>query len=627
MRAGYWPRKQQMTATLRKQFQKPLIPLWLVGLGVILLIAGQVISVVRAQSTVVVTGVAAYHSSVKVYFAPVAGAKDYRVYDVTSPNNVKYAGWAHLTASANCPGSSCFNHFLAQADGVTPVFPYQVVSGATGGPQVLDVPALQIDWNNVGDGQPHTLVVEAVNMLGPVPQASLYSGTFSANTPLVNPMPAGAMLGMNKGPTSDGKISTNGQGPHTNVPQVIAASAPFVVQANRNFVQIPSKGTATQTFFDTFDNSEASTIRLASRDDAGVNQYGNLGLMKYTLNAGTSKAWDIEYRQANNADSMPFISSDHFMDMLFDGATPGVSAPTHTLYASVAMSPTRSFEISGGKIAHLVMEVDGHQSFRRWMEIQVAPASDPLEGWDSANHGINNSDQAIFLAFRDGFCTLDIFTGPRSATDRVPTGTAGGAAHGARLWGQAGSSGGAPIMCSGDEMYVKRNFSKNSLGHDDKSRYDLFFSQSHIALFQDGQLIVQSAIPAGTFPWGGAPMRAYFTHYLYHSDNDDDELVSFSNNGQNMCYPMNSYWFNNPLTGTPANGTICNKAYPAGYGFPFSDERHWDNMGFEVLPASDSPSNNFSGLSSLVQHPPTMPIQTGPPGALPAAPSNLRIVR
>jgi hypothetical protein len=613
-----------MTAILRRQAARPSLPLWLLAIAVATSAAFHLVA--HAQSgTVTIVGVAAYHSSVKVYFRPVPGAKDYRVYDVTSPNNVKYAGWAHLTASPNCPGSGCFHHFVVQSDGVTPVFPYQVANGASGGPQVLDVPALQIDWNSVGDGLAHALVVEAVDMLGPAPQGSLYAGSNSDNVPLVNPLPAGAMLGMNKGATPDGKISTNGQGPYTNRPAVIAASAPFVVQANRSFRAIPSRPSAIQTFFDTFENAEGSTIRLVTRNDAATDQFGNLGFMKYSMNAGTSQAWEMEYRQANNRDSMPFISADHFMDMIFDGATPGVPAPTHTLYGSMAMSPAQTFDITGGKIAHIVMEVDGHQSFRRWMSFQVAPAADPLQGFDSANHQINNADQAIFLELRDGICTLDIYTGPKSATDRVPTGTAGGSAHGARLWGLAGSSGGAPIMCGAEQMYVTRNFSKNGIGHDDKSRYDFFISQTHAALFQDGQLIVQSDIPAGSFPWSGVPLRAYFSHYLYHSDNDDDELTQFDLNGANMCYPMNSYWFNDPQLGTAANQTICNRNYPAGYGFPFSDERHWDNMGFEVLPATEAPANNFSVLASVVQHPPTLPAQGA--GPLPSAPTNVRIIR
>jgi hypothetical protein len=574
-----------------------------------------------ALPSVTILGVAANHSSVRVYYAPVPGALDYRVYDVTSPTSVKYAGLTHITAGAGCPGASCTAHFVAQADGVTPVFPYQVAAGGTGGPQVLDVPATQIDWNNVGDGLSHNLVVEAVDRLGPVPKASLYDGSFTANTPLVSPLPPGAMLGMNKGSTLDGKNSTNGQGPYGNLPNVIAASAPFRVQANRSYQAIPSKPTATQTFLDTFENAEGSTIQLVARNDTQNDAFGSLGYMKYTMNAGTAKAWEIIYRQANNADSMPFISSDHFMDMLFDGGTPGVSPPTHTLYASMAMSPTATFDLSNGKIAHLTMEVDAHQSFRRWMDFQIAPASDPLQGWETPSFAVNNNDQAVFLEFRDGNCTLDIYTGPTSPTNRIPTGTAGGV-HGARLWGQSGSVGGGAVMCDLEQMYVKKTFSKNGLGLDDKSRYDLFISKTHAAVFQDGQLLVESDIPVGTFPWADAgPLRAYYAHYLYHSDVDDDDLKNFTLSGQNYCYPLNSYWFNDPVRGTAASSSVCNIAYPAGYGFPFSDERHWDNMGFEVLPASEAPSGSYAVFAPVVQPPNALPLN------VPSPPSNVRIIR
>jgi hypothetical protein len=120
---------------------------------------------------------------------------------------------------------------------------------------------------------------------------------------------------------------------------------------------------------------------------------------------------------------------------------------------------------------------------------------------------------------------------------------------------------------------------------DDRSRFDFFLSQTHATLFVDGRLIVQSDIPAGSFPWANVPLKAYFSHYLYHSDADLVELEGFQVNGANLCYTENSYWFNDPVNGTAPSQTICNTSYPPGYGFAHSDERHWDNMGFEVLPA------------------------------------------
>src|SRR5579859_3727938 len=87
----------------------------------------------QAVANLAVAGVAPNNSSARVFYQPVPGARDYRVYDSAAPTVVKYAGLAHLTPSAGCPGLFCLNHFAAQADGVTPVFPYQVANGATGG--------------------------------------------------------------------------------------------------------------------------------------------------------------------------------------------------------------------------------------------------------------------------------------------------------------------------------------------------------------------------------------------------------------------------------------------------------------------------------------------------------------
>jgi hypothetical protein len=404
---------------------------------------------------------------------------------------------------------------------------------------------------------------------------------------------------------------------------VIAQSQAFAVQANRALKAIPSKPSAGQTFYDTFEDAEGATLQLVSRDDTFKDSFGNLGLMKYSMNAGTPKAWEIEYRRADNKWSMPFISANHFMDMMFDGATSNTSAPTHTLYASMAMTPTQTLDMSSGKMLHLTMEVDAHQSGRRWLAMDLAPASDPLNGFHPLSEGINNSDRGVFLEFKDGICTLDFFTGPTSPTNPIPTGTAGGSVHGARLWGGSGSFDGGPISCV-DETFMPRNFSKNGSNLDDKLRFDFFITQNHAALFEDGQLIVQSDIPAGSFPWATVPLKAYYTHYVYHTDNDLADLLTFQNNGQTLCYPMNSFWFNNPLTGTAASQNVCGATFPSGYGFPYSDERHWDNMGFEVLPASDVPSGSFATLAPLVQPPPIQPVQSG---RAPAVPTNLRLVR
>jgi hypothetical protein len=53
--------------------------------------------------------------------------------------------------------------------------------------------------------------------------------------------------------------------------------------------------------------------------------------------------------------------------------------------------------MSNSKMLHMTMEVDGHQSLRRWVDFKRAPASDPLQAWHPDTEPINNSDRGIFL--------------------------------------------------------------------------------------------------------------------------------------------------------------------------------------------------------------------------------------
>ena len=209
--------------------------------------------------TVTATGVAANQSSVKISYQPVAGAQDYRVFDVTSPTTVKYAGMLHLDAGYN-------RHFVLGADGVTPAFPYAKPdnSSTANQPATLDVPNVEIEWNALGDGKAHTLIVQALDALGPIPPANLYD---DQNASLVQPIPPSAMVGANTGSTPDGNVSINGQGAPTNAPRVLAQSAPFMVQADPTHLALPSRPDAQQTFLDPFANAEAASLNLTAPVD------------------------------------------------------------------------------------------------------------------------------------------------------------------------------------------------------------------------------------------------------------------------------------------------------------------------------------------------------------------------
>ena len=93
---------------------------------------------------------------------------------------------------------------------------------------------------------------------------------------------------------------------------------------------------------------------------------------------------------------------------------------------------------------------------------------------------------------------------------------------------------------------------------DKRHRFDLYLSKTHYRIIEttpDGlnNLVRDKDFPAGaSLPFDKCQM--YFVHQVYHTLNDRNELVSYD--------PSESYWYNNR---------------------PYSDERHWDNMGQEVL--------------------------------------------
>jgi hypothetical protein len=91
---------------------------------------------------------------------------------------------------------------------------------------------------------------------------------------------------------------------------------------------------------------------------------------------------------------------------------------------------------------------------------------------------------------------------------------------------------------------------------DRRVRFDMYVSKTKLIIIEDGYLISESPLPS-TLDY--SKISVAFSHLIYHTEN---EL------GENMLWnPTNRYWINHR---------------------PFADERHWDNMGFEVL--SDFPT-------------------------------------
>jgi hypothetical protein len=109
--------------------------------------------------------------------------------------------------------------------------------------------------------------------------------------------------------------------------------------------------------------------------------------------------------------------------------------------------------------------------------------------------------------------------------------------------------------------------------------------------------------------------KVYFVHYTYAIDDKDEgsHLPGQAPVGTGVLGP-NAYWESvfcpSSSGGTPVETAACHGeplSPVSGVGqngsFPYSDHRHWDNMGFEVLPAHWSVDATAESLQAIIATP------------------------
>lgn len=414
--------------------------------------------------TVQVLQIVPNDDSVQITVAPVAGAADYRVYDVTVPQQKKYSG-----------GS------------------------------------LTIEWNGVNPATGANLMIEAVDALGPYAPHKL------------NPDGSGCIAGMTGCPCcqSAGAHSTckcpasiNGHGDPGNTPNVVASFGPFHVTT------APRSLSGQQAFFDNFGTPEAFTP-VSPNPQILSYQLGSY----YQYN---SRNWIAGFYRQRSEDADIFVDHRHLMTINADGL--------YVAYASVALEPRAAADISGGNMIHATWEVDSHfaEDLRRWCDLVVAPDGQPLT--DAAvmdavwfQHPLGTLTQAV--AFHTDAVNALVF-------DWLPNGGAPQqvGSFGRSLWNYT------PVL----------NDTQTSL--DFRHRFDAYLSATHVKLLEEGKVLIDQDLPQ---PLAFKKLRLYFISQLYHSALMLQELQ------QDFSYE--TYWIDRT---------------------PYIDERHWDNMGFEVLPAA-----------------------------------------
>ena len=214
------------------------------------------------------------------------------------------------------------------------------------------------------------------------------------------------------------------------------------------------------------------------------------------------------------------------------------------------MMPNTTADISGGKVLHVTFEVDAHMDGRRWCDVFVGAAGDTLvdpgKFADFSGRRPTVSGKLFRWEIQGGFHGLSLFPGvqPDAQSDLVP------------LTHQENGVGPDSFgLCARSGPWCTVPFNGTAGDLDKRHKFDLYLSQTRAVIMEQGQVVKDAVFPAGvTLPFDHC--QVYFVHQLYHTGNDRPELLNYS--------PAESYWINNR---------------------PYSDERHWDNLGESVLDA------------------------------------------
>ncbi len=391
--------------------------------------------------------------------------------------------------------------------------------------QCADLPrmALSIEWNGINPAVGADLVVEAVDKLGPFQRMD---GIIGSGAMKMSGISGQAM---------------NGQGDPSNVPETLAQSEVFHV----NCAPVSLKGA--QAFFDTFQTSQPFVKQpLPAYVPPGSQYYGEL----HDYAAYDNDKWEVRQYGADLTNSQFFVMDNHFMDTTYDGGGPGSPNPSHNNVASMVMMPKATADISGGKVLHITFEADAHLSGRRWLEVGIGEAGDELINiakFETHNQGPTTSGKFMRWQIQNENMNLDMFPslgGVYSRVDLLQFSDWNDAQTTSRIyWDHTG-----PLANGTPQDLDKRH------------KFDLYVSKTHYRLQETMPGGLYNTVRERDFPAGTSlpfdKCQVYFVHQVYHTWNEYHEMKDYN--------PGEQYWYNQRA---------------------FADERHWDNMGFEVLSA------------------------------------------
>jgi hypothetical protein len=363
-----------------------------------------------------------------------------------------------------------------------------------------------IEVNGLNPTGVNYVVIEAVDMLGPFQDCLCDPSTMASMDMIIN-----------------------GQGPATNMPNVIATSAPVQITC------MPRTVPGTQVFFENFRNLGP----IVQTPDALVNQECvtmNISSGNRLYNELETAMWSFRLFDHDQANTEVFDMSSHIMDILY---------PYHDiLRAKFAMFPKHYPTLSGGNTLYLSFECDPHLDLNRTIGMVMMPAS-ALLNYDQVTDNPTTHGPSIDCQFNGPQCVVSTGDGVKQTVV-----SDGKVDRWQQMWASGPMGGGLNGPGPGDL--------------DKRHRFVFSVSPTHMTVHEHGVLLEGITFPVAQNWLIGQPLKIVFYHYAYHLAADHIYLsgpVAVGKPGGFM-FPLQNYWLNER---------------------PASDERHWDNIEISVL--------------------------------------------
>jgi hypothetical protein len=340
----------------------------------------------------------------------------------------------------------------------------------------------------------------------------------------------------------------NGHGEPGALPKVIARSAMFRVLAS------PRRLLGAQAFFDTF----ADPITFVAVPTNTKIVY------KHPVIQYESARWSAFLYNSNDRMSEVRLFTDHkhIMTVLPDGGhtwwydpVTGKAYFTGGLaYSSFILKPKASADITGGKVLHITGEWDAHNSDRRWQDVFILPKGDVLIESAWREFLLNPTASLNSIVVDIGNSSARVVQWDASAKDGWVDDR--GLLRQNRLAGASPEAGAAWRTTAGIGNPSQTGYNGWANGHDNdndnRHRFDIYLSQTRVKVFEEGTLKVDYTLPV---PLSYSQFEIYFADHLYHSQLEHAEI-------RDSFVEKEPLWLKRS---------------------PYTDQRHWDNMGFEVL--------------------------------------------